>query len=72
MKVTINIKDHKAAFFLELLKSFDFVSIENAQELNTNMLTPEEKQLLDQRIASFKANPDDAMDWDDFKKQMLQ
>lgn len=72
MKLTINIKDHKAAFFIELLKSLDFVSIEEAQELNANILTPEEKQLLNQRIEAYKANPDNAMDWDHFKKLMQQ
>ncbi len=33
MKITLNIKDSKAAFFLELLENFEeFVTIENTEE----------------------------------------
>ena len=33
MKITIDIKDSKAAFFLELLQSFEeFITIEKAEE----------------------------------------
>ena len=72
MKLTINIKDHKAAFFVELIKSLDFVSIENAQDLEGIVLTPEEKDILDQRLASYKTDPDNLIDWDNIKNELGQ
>ncbi len=68
MKITIDIKDSKAAFFLELLQSFEeFITIEKAEEgvlskveiKNTTpevtkqaLLSDEEKKLIDQRLAN--------------------
>lgn len=70
MKITINIKDNKFAFFLELLRNLDFVTIESAEELNGVELSEEHKNILEERITKYKSNPNDVIDWDEFKKEM--
>jgi hypothetical protein len=67
MKITINIKDSKAGFFLELLQSFDFISIEKTDTENSE-LSKEHKKILDERLANYKSDPDNLLDWDDVKK----
>lgn len=67
MKITIDIKDSKAAFFLELLQNFEaFITIEKAEEVLSGkvkikdaptevteqaLLSDEEKKVIDQRLA---------------------
>ena len=69
MKLTINIKDHKAAFFLELLQNFeDFISIEETEEDGAT-LKKEHKILLDKRLKKYKKNPENLMDWEDARKE---
>jgi len=69
MKITINIKDNKVGFFLELLQSFDFISIEKADTENAE-LSDEHKKILDERLANYKSDPDNLLDWDDVKKDL--
>ena len=69
MKITINIKDNKVGFFLELLQSFDFISIERTDEENAN-LSEAHKKLLDERLANYQSDPDNLLDWDDVKKDL--
>ena len=71
MKITINVKKGKAAFFLELLRSFDFITIEKAHDIDEE-LTQEHKDILDQRLASYKSDPDNLVDWEEFKNQKNQ
>ena len=33
-------------------------------------LSEEHKKMLDERLASYKANPDDVLDWDDVKAEI--
>jgi len=70
MKITIDIKDSKAAFFLELLQSFDeFITIEKSEEvvlskvevkdtvpegIEQTLLSDEEKKVIDQRLVNAK------------------
>ena len=67
MKITLNIKDSKAAFFLELLQNFEgFITIEKTEQVVVNkvavknappetpeqtLLSEEEKKTIDQRLA---------------------
>jgi len=69
MKITIKIKDSKVGFFLELLQSFDFISIEKADTENVE-LSEEHKKILDERLANYKSDPDNLLDWDDVKKDL--
>lgn len=52
MKITLDIKDSKAAFFLELLQNFEeFITIEKAEDV---VLSKAHKKLLDSRLAKKK------------------
>ena len=65
MKLTIRIKDHKVAFFLELLRSFeDFITVEQAEEMKEAPLSEEHKAILDERLASYKNDPQSLLDWE--------
>jgi hypothetical protein len=71
MKLTINIADEKAAFFLELLKSFDdFVTVEKPIEANS--ISDAHKSILDERLAAYDKAPDAVLDWETVKKEIEQ
>lgn len=71
MKITIDIKDSKAAFFLELLQNFEeFVTIEKAEEVTK--LSKAHKKLLDSRLAKYKKNPKNLLDWDKVQNELEQ
>jgi len=44
-KITINIEENKYSFFLELIKSMDFVSIENEDDWYGNLSFSEKKNI---------------------------
>lgn len=44
-KITINIEENKYSFFLELIKSMDFVSIENEEDWYENLSSSEKKNI---------------------------
>jgi hypothetical protein len=44
-KLTINIEENKYSFFLELIKSMDFVSIENEEDWYENISSSEKKNI---------------------------
>lgn len=44
-KITINIEENKYPFFLELIKSMDFVSIENNDDWYENLSFSEKKNI---------------------------
>ncbi|MFK7806356.1 MAG: addiction module protein [Saprospiraceae bacterium] len=69
MKITINIKDNKVGFFLELLQSFDFITIEKADSESTE-LSEEHKKILNERLANYKSDPENLLDWDDVRKDL--
>jgi hypothetical protein len=55
MQLNINILDHKAALFIEMLKSLDFVVSVETQD-DTELLSTEEKNVLDERWAKYEKN----------------
>ena len=73
MKLTINIKEHKVPFFLELLRNFeDFVTVEQVTEAELADLTPEHKAILDDRLASYTNNPDNLLNWEEVRAELEQ
>ena len=44
-KLTINIEENKYSYFLELIKSMDFVSIENEEDWYENLSFSEKKNI---------------------------
>ncbi len=44
-KLTINIEENKYSFFLELIKSLDFISIENEEDWYENLSLSEKKNI---------------------------
>lgn len=69
MKLTINIKEEKALFFLELLKSFeDFVTVEpQSSDLGEN-----ERTILDERLLEYAQHPENVIEWAVFRAQLDQ
>ncbi len=55
MRLTINVAEQKAAFFLELLLSLDkYVTTEAAEASSKEELSVEHKRILDARLASYQ------------------
>lgn len=54
-QVTINIKDHKYSFFLELLNSMDFISIVDQEDWYEN-LSQNEKNLIQKGIDAIESD----------------
>jgi hypothetical protein len=67
MKITLNIPDDKAIFFLDLIKNLNFTIVENQYELD---ISESHKKILDERMAEYKRNPDNLMDWDQVKREL--
>lgn len=44
-QVVVNIKDSKYSFFLELMKSMDFVSVEETNDWYTSSLSDDKKRI---------------------------
>lgn len=73
MKLTIEIADEKAAFFLKLLKSFDdFVKVEKTAETEPTNISDAHKTILDNRLAAYEKAPDAVLDWTTVKKEIEQ
>jgi putative addiction module component (TIGR02574 family) len=68
MQLTLQINEQKAAFFLELIRSFDFVTVIE-DESNTE-LSEAHKAILDKRIESYTANPERLIPWSEVKKSI--
>lgn len=54
MKLILKVDDKKAAALIEWLQKFEFVRILRAQHTDDPSLTNAEKELIDQRIQSYK------------------
>lgn len=65
-QVTINVPDNKYSFFVELLKSIDFIDKFNEEDI---VVTEQEKKVIRQRIK--KAKPGDFKNWDDIKDSFV-
>jgi hypothetical protein len=65
-QVTLHIPENKYPFFLELLKNFDYVKVEE-----NDMEIPEEhKNIVRQRIKASEADPSRLLNWDEVKHKM--
>lgn len=71
MQLTINILDHKAALFIEMLKSLDFVVSVETEE-SGDLLSDEEKNILDQRWAKYEKEGVQGISWEELKAQLKQ
>jgi hypothetical protein len=68
MKLVLNIEDTRVSFFLELLSSLNFVTI----EADTHELSEEEEAFIDARLLHHAQNKDKSVLWTDLKKQIEQ
>ena len=67
MKITLNIPDDKAIFFLDLIKNLNFSIVNDQLELDI----PEwHKKTIDERLQWVKNNPDKILKWDDVKNDL--
>jgi hypothetical protein len=68
MKITLDIADQKADFFLELLHSFkDFVKVEKQEDFSTPDWHVTE---LEKRVLTYKQNTQQAEEWKDIEKEL--
>ncbi len=71
MKYTINIlKESKVDFIMELLSSFDFIQIEEQPKDDNeegNLLSDEEKSILDERWAKYEKEGVKGITWEKLK-----
>ena len=59
MKITLDIKDSRFNTFLAFIKTLDYVSVSKEQDIPNW-----HKDIIDQRLASYKENPDQTLDFD--------
>ena len=59
---SIEVHDNKVGFFLELMKSLNFVRIK--EKTNVFELTHEQKEELEKRFVEYNNNPNDCLNWD--------
>jgi hypothetical protein len=67
MKITLNIPDDKAIFFLDLIKNLNFTIVNDQIELD---IPDFHKKILNERMESYKKNPGEELDWDQVKKDL--
>ena len=63
MKLKINIKDSKVAFFIELVKNLDFVDIDEEEPIDDILLSDSDKAILDKRMKAYLLNSNEVLDW---------
>ncbi|MFN0037166.1 MAG: addiction module protein [Saprospiraceae bacterium] len=64
MKLTLEIQEEKIPFFLELIRNFNFVRVDNTDKLT---LTDEHLAILEERLAAYEAAPDDVVTWEEVR-----
>jgi hypothetical protein len=70
MKITLDIADQKADFFLELLKSFqDFVQVEKQEDFSVPDWHLTE---LEKRFSHYKQDGQKVEEWKDVEKELEQ
>jgi len=68
MKITLEIKDNKADFFMELLGNLDFVQVETDDNF---VLTDTHKKILDERLLEYENEKDNPpIEWDDIEREL--
>jgi len=68
-QLTIQIPDGKFTFVVELLKRLSFVKFDTS-EVETVVLTEEQKLLIDEELRKIKSEPGYLMDWSEAKKRL--
>jgi len=61
--ITLHIPENKYPFFMELLKNFDYVKIEE----NDIVIPEEHKKIVRERLQKSKENPSRILDWNKVK-----
>jgi hypothetical protein len=64
MKITLDIKEDKLAFFLELLRNFEFVKVDKSDILK---LTQAHLDILEERIDIYESQPDNVISWEQIR-----
>lgn len=67
-QLTLSIADNHLKFFLELIKKFDFVKIEQKSDIQD--LTNEQKSVLENRLKTYINNPETYLDLKDVKNNI--
>ncbi len=67
-RVSVLLPEHKVIFFLDLLKSMDFVQAVQVQ--NGDKIPNWKREIVDQRILEYKENPDDSRDWETLSNEI--
>lgn len=68
MRLTLDIQEDKIAFFLELIRNFDFVRLDEADKFS---LHPEHLSILEERLADYEAAPDNFISWEAVKSNII-
>ncbi len=63
-ELTLKIPDNKLSFFMELVKSLGFIQVKE------EVLTPQQKELVNQERNLVKENPDYLLDWENARKSL--
>ena len=63
-QLTVHILDNKIAFFIDLATNLGF-EVEN--NIQTNVLTERQMELVDEARKNIKENPEQFLDWDSCK-----
>lgn len=65
---TITVPDNKISFFIELIKSIDFLKI---NEPDVMLEIPDwHKSIIDKRLKEYRENPENVIDWEVAQKQI--
>jgi hypothetical protein len=64
MKLTLNIQESKLAFFLELIRNFDFIQVDISENIE---LSEEHITILEERLAAYEAQPDNLLTWEEVR-----
>ena len=67
MQITLEIPDDKASFFMEVLKNFSFVKVNNKSK---NVLTDKQKEMTKQTMKKMEENLNRLSNWEDVLKRL--
>jgi putative addiction module component (TIGR02574 family) len=61
MQLTLEVQEDKLAFFLELIRNFSFIQLNEADKL---LLSEELLAIVEERLAAYEAAPDNVITWE--------
>jgi putative addiction module component (TIGR02574 family) len=64
MKITLDVKEDKLMFFLELIRNFEFIKVDKSE---TSLLTQAHLDVLDERLSDYAAQPDNVITWEQIR-----